>query len=333
VIVELSKASTAQEAQLHGNARLSPLGRLTMVLRIEAGRPVAHVAAEMGISRPTAYKWWHRWCDEGEEGLVDRSSRPWSCPHQTSEAVAAEIAELRRTLKLGPARIGHRLGVPASTVHRVLVRLGLNRLAWMDRPTGRVIRRYERDRPGDLIHVDIKKLGRIPDGGGHKVLGRQAGTKNNNGHGPRRVGYGYIHSAVDDHSRLAYAEILTDERKETTAGFWTRAHAWFADHGIAISEVLTDNGPCYRSRLFNDALGDIEHRFTRPYRPQTNGKVERFNRTLLEEWAYLRPYDSETERAAAFGGFLHLYNHHRGHSALGGQPPITRVNDLPGHYN
>jgi transposase-like protein len=283
VIVELSKASTAQEALLHGNARLTPLGRLTMVLRIEAGRPVAHVAAEMGISRPTAYKWWHRWSDEGEVGLVDRSSRPESCPHQTSEVVAAEIAELRRTLKLGPARIGHRLGVPASTVHRVLVRLGLNRLAWMDRPTGRVIRRYERDRPGDLIHVDIKKLGRIPDGGGWRVLGRQAGIKNNGGHGRSRVGYGYIHSAVDDHSRLAYSEILRDERKETAAGFWTRAHAWFLAHGIAISEVLTDNGACYRSHLFNDSLGEITHRFTQPYRPQTNGKVERFNRTMLEE--------------------------------------------------
>jgi transposase len=333
VIVELSKASTAQEALLHGNARLTPLGRLTMVLRIEAGRPVAHVAAEMGISRPTAYKWWHRWSEDGAAGLMDRSSRPASCPHQTSEVVAAEIAELRRTLKLGPVRIGHRLGVPSSTVHRVLVRLGLNRLAWMDRPTGRVIRRYERDRPGDLVHVDIKKLGRIPVGGGWKVLGRQAGKKNNGGRGASRVGYGYIHSAVDDHSRLAYSEILHDERQETAAGFWVRAHAWFAAHDVAVREVLTDNGSCYRSRHFADALGEIEHSFTRPYRPQTNGKVERFNRTMLEEWAYVRPYDSEEERAAAFGGFLHLYNHHRGHSALGGQPPITRVNDLPGHYN
>ena len=171
---------------MHGNARLTPVGRLTMVLRIEAGRPVADVAAEMGISRPTAYKWWHRWSEEGESGLVDRSSRPDRCPHQTSPAVAAQIEELRCTLKLGPARIGHRLGVPASTVQRVLVRLGLNRLAWMDRPTGGVIRRYERDRPGDLVHVDIKKLGRIPDGGGWKVLGKQAGIKNNSGHGPGR---------------------------------------------------------------------------------------------------------------------------------------------------
>ncbi len=317
---------------MHGNARLTPVGRLTMVMRIESGRPVAHVAAEMGISRPTAYKWWRRWQTDGVEGLVDRSSRPGSCPHQTSPEVQAAIEGLRRTLKLGPARIGFRLGVPASTVHRVLVRLGLNRLAWMDRPTGRVIRRYERTLPGELVHVDIKKLGKIPDGGGHKVLGRQAGVKNNNGHGPRRVGYGFIHSAVDDHSRLAYSEILLDERKETASGFWTRAHAWFADHGIEVTEVLTDNGSCYRSKLFNDTLGDIRHRFTRPYRPQTNGKVERFNRTMLDEWAYVRPYDSEMERAAAFGGFLHSYNHHRGHTALGGQPPVSRVNDLPGHY-
>jgi len=318
---------------LHGNARLTPVGRLTMVLRIEAGRPVAHVAAEMGISRPTAYKWWHRWSELGEAGLVDRSCRPSSCPHQISVEVTGQIEELRRTLKLGPARIGHRLGVPASTVHRVLVRLGLNRLAWMDRPTGRVIRRYERAAPGDLVHVDIKKLGRIPEGGGWRVLGRQAGVKNNSGHGPRRVGYGYIHSAVDDHSRLAYSEILSDERKETAAEFWTRADAWFVGHGIMVREVLTDNGSCYRSRLFNDTLGEITHRFTRPYRPQTNGKVERFNRTMLEEWAYVRPYASEAERVAAFSDFLHLYNHHRAHKALGDQPPITRVNEQPGSYN
>jgi transposase len=318
---------------VHGSARLTPVGRLTMVMRIESGRPVAHVAAEMGISRPTAYKWWRRWQELGVDGLVDRSSRPRSCPHQTSTEVQAAIEELRRTLKLGPARIGFRLGVPTSTVHRVLVRLGLHRLSWMDRPTGRVIRRYERDRPGDLVHVDIKKLGKIPDGGGWKVLGRQAGIKNNSGHGPRRVGYGFIHSAVDDHTRLAYSEILTDERGDTAAGFWTRAESWFAEHGINVREVLTDNGPCYRSRLFNDTLGEIRHRFTQPYRPQTNGKVERFNRTMLDEWAYVRPYDSEMERAAAFGGFLHSYNHHRGHTALSGQPPIARVNDLPGHYN
>jgi transposase InsO family protein len=318
---------------MHANARLTPLGRLTLCLRIEGGRPVAHVAPEMGISRATGYKWWRRFCEEGVEGLVDRSSRPRHCPHRTSPNIEAQIAELRAELKLGPARIGYRLGVAPSTVHRVLVRLGLNRLSWMDRPSGRAIRRYERDRPGELIHVDIKKLGKIPDGGGWKVLGRQAGIKNNSGHGPRRGGYGFIHSAVDDHSRLAYSEILGDERKETAAAFWERARSWFATLGIEITEVLTDNGSCYRSILFAQALGDVTHRRTRPYRPQTNGKVERFNRTMLEEWAYVKPYASEAERRDAFGDFLHLYNHHRSHTALRGKPPISRVDNLAGHYS
>jgi transposase len=304
---------------------------LTLCLRVEQGRPVAHVAPEMGISRTTGYKWWRRFCEEGVEGLVDRSSRPHRCPHRSAPDLEAQIAELRAELKLGPARIGYRLGVAPSTVHRVLVRLGLNRLAWMDRPTGRVIRRYERERPGELIHVDIKKLGKIPDGGGWKVVGRQAGKKNNDTR--RGIGYGFIHSAVDDHSRLAYSEILGDERKETAAGFWQRARAWYLDQGIETEEILTDNGSCYRSRLFDEVLGQIKHRKTKPYRPQTNGKVERFNRTMLEEWAYVKPYTSEAERRAAFDVFLHLYNHHRSHSALGGKPPISRVNNLDGYYS
>ena len=188
------------------------------------------------------------------------------------------------TLKLGPARIGYRLGVAPSTVHQVLTRLGLNRLRWMDRPTGRVIRRYERDAPGDLVHVDIKKLGRIPDGGGWKVLGYVEGRKNQRTENQtRRAGYGFIHSALDDHSRLAYSEILGDEKKGTAVAFWLRARDWFAEHGVEVREVLTDNGSCYRSFDFRDALGKhVKHRRTRPYRPQTNGKVERFNRTMLE---------------------------------------------------
>jgi transposase InsO family protein len=308
---------------------------LTLCLRIEQGRPVAHVAPEMGISRATGYKWWKQFRQEGIEGLVDRSSRPHRCPHRTGPALEAQIAELRAELKLGPARIGYRLGVAPSTVHRVLVRLGLNRLAWIDRPTGRVIRRYERARPGELIHVDIKKLGKIPDGGGWKVLGRPLGNHNNaKATGYRgRVGYSFIHSAVDDHSRLANSEILGDERKETAAGFWQRARAWYFEQGIEVEEVLTDNGSCYRSRLFDDALGQIKHRKTKPYRPQTNGKVERFNRTMLEEWAYVKPYNSEAERRQAFRLFVHLYNHHRSHSALGGKPPISRVDNLAGYYS
>jgi hypothetical protein len=289
----------------------------------------------MGVSRATGYKWWRRFREEGVEGLVDRPSRPHRCPHRTTPDLEAQIAQLRAELKLGPARIGYRLGVAPSTVHRVLVRLGLNRLSWMDRPSGRVIRRYERDHPGSLVHVDIKKLGKIPDGGGWKILG-PAGRKNNadySGQGPHRTGYGYIHSAVDDHSRLAYSEILTDERKESAVAFWQRAKDWFSGHGIEVQEVITDNGSCYKSRLFDQALSEVKHRKTRPYRPQTNGKVERFNRTMLEEWAYVKLYTSEAERRESFGVFLHLYNHHRSHSALGGKPPISRVNNLPGHYN
>jgi transposase InsO family protein len=315
---------------MHGNSRLTPRGRLTLVLRVESGRPVAHVAAEMGISRPTAYKWWRRWKEQGLDGLVDRSSRPKYCPHQTSAAVELEIATLRSELKLGPARIGFQLGVAPSTVHKVLVRLGLNRLSWMDRPTGRVIRRYERDAPGDLVHVDIKKLGLIPDGGGWRVRGR-ASIKDYK-IGKTRTGYAFIHSAVDDHSRLAFSEVLGDERQETAAAFWERAVRFFATHGISVKEVITDNGSCYRSRRFADSLGEARHLFTRPYRPQTNGKVERFNRTLLEEWAYVRPYRSEAQRTAALAEWLHLYNHHRCHTALGGKPPVSRVNNLVGQY-
>ena len=313
---------------MHGNARLTPLGRLTLVMRIEAGRPVAHVAAEMGISRPTAYKWWRRWRDEGEAGLVDRSSRPWSCPHRTPPDVEAAIAELRRALKLGPVRIGARLGVPASTVHRVLCRLGLNRLAWMDRPTGRAIRRYERARPGELVHVDIKKLGRVPDGGGWRIHGRE--QRPNRKRGP---GWDFIHAAIDDHSRLAYTEIHPDERADTCVEFWTRARAFFANHNITVTGVMTDNAKAYLCDRFQAAItaGSARHWPIPPYQPQINGKVERLNRTLLDEWAYQRPWPDNHTRTAALDNWLHTYNHHRHHTAIGG-PPITRVNDLPGQY-
>lgn len=313
---------------MHGNARLTPVGRLTMVMRIESGRPVAHVAAEMGISRPTAYKWWQRWQVDGVGGLADRSSRPRSCPHATPPEVVSAIAELRRELKQGPARIGMRLGVPASTVHRVLCRLGLNRLAWMDRPTGAVIRRIHTTRPGELVHVDIKKLGRIPDGGGWRSQGRAAARP---GRDRRSLGMSYVHSAIDAHSRLAYSEIHDDEKGPTCAGFWTRAHQFFTDHRITVTAVLTDNAKNYTGHDFTTALAGIEHRRIRPYTPKTNGKVERFNRTLLEEWAYVRAYRSDLERADALDDWLHLYNHHRNHTAIGG-PPISRVNDLSGHY-
>jgi len=241
----------------------------------------------------------------------------------------------------GPARIAYLLGLHPSTVHRVLSRYRLARLAWLDRATGRVIRRYEHPHPGDLVHVDIKKLGKIPDGGGWRAHGRQAGQRHRHAHptarNPRNrnpvIGHHFLHNAVDDHSRLAYSELLPDELGTTAAEFWTRAHTWFAQHGITVHRVITDNGSCYRSRVFAAALGPTQHKWTRPYRPQTNGKVERFNRTLLEEWAYARPYRSDTDRCDDFPTWLHNYNHHRGHTALGGLPPASRVPNLSGQYS
>ncbi|MCX5390760.1 IS481 family transposase [Streptomyces sp. NBC_00094] len=315
----------------HRNARLTVFGRRLLVERVCSGRPVAHVAAEMGISRATAHKWIRRWRTEGEAGLHDRSSRPRTTPHRTPADVEARVCDLRRARKLGPARIGPVLGLPASTVHRILTRHGLNRLSWFDRPTGSVIRRYERDRPGELVHVDVKKLGRIPDGGGHRVLGRDAGRP------IRGMGFDYIHSAVDDHTRLAYSEIHPDEKVATCAGFLTRAAAFYRAHGIErIERVLTDNAWAYRKGLaWKAALAALgaTGKLTRAYRPQTNGKVERFNRTLLDEWAYLRPYTSNEQRSAALTDFLHTYNHHRCHTALNGHPPISRVNNVPGQYS
>ena len=223
-------------------------------LRVCSGRPIAHVAKEMGISRPTAYKWVRRWRAEGEAGLYDRSSRPYATPLGTPPAGEEQVCELCRSRKLGPARIGPILGMPASTVHRVLLRHGLNRLAFMDRPTGQVIRRYERERPGELVHVDVKKLGRIPEGGGHRVLGRQAGRATR-----KSMGFDYVHSAVDDHTRLAYSEIHADEKDATCAGFLRRAAAFFTTLGITrIERVLTDNAWSYRkSFAWRQALAEL----------------------------------------------------------------------------
>jgi transposase InsO family protein len=310
---------------------LTPAGRLLLCQRIEAGWPVAHAAQAMGISRDRAYVWWRRYQADGVVGLVDRSSRPHTSPTRTSPARERRVVAIRRRRGLGPARIAGIVDLPASTVHAVLVRHGLNRLDRLDRATRAPIRRMEMTRPGELVHVDIKKLGRIPRGGGWRLHGRAARHRRP-GHGGRPlVGYAFVHSAVDGYTRLAYSEVLDDEQAVTAAAFWARAAAFFATHGIAVERVLTDNGSCYRSRLFAAALGDTTHSRTRPYRPATNGKVERFNRTLLTEWAYARPWTSDGQRTRALTAWLHRYNHHRHHTAIGG-PPITRVRNLPGHY-
>ena len=318
--------------------RLSVYERQLLVARVLAGRPVAHVVRELGVSRATGYKWLARYRAEGPAGLIDRPSRPHHSPRQTQRRVERQICSLRRSRKLGPARIAGILELNPSTVHRVLTRNRLNRLAWMDRPTGTVIRRYEMNRPGELVHVDIKKLGRIRPGGGWRVHGRGSDAWKrsiNEAMAGRRVGYVFVHSAIDAHSRLAYSEIAADETGVTAAAFIARAQAWFAAHGIRIERVLTDNGSCYLSKAWRDQLAaaQITHSRTRPYRPQTNGKVERFNRTLLDEWAYIRLYATDQAREQALTRWLHTYNHHRTHTALGGQPPVSRVNDLSGHHS
>jgi transposase InsO family protein len=315
----------------HRNAPLTETGRLRLArCVVEDGWPLRRAAERFQVSVTTAKRWADRYRQSGQAGMTDRASRPHASPRRTPTRTERRIIKVRVLRRWGPARIADLLHLNAATVHRVLVRYRLNRLTWMDRATGRVIRRYERATPGELVHVDIKKLGNIPDGGGHKVLGRPAGRKTRSG-----AGYSYIHTAVDDHSRLAYSEILPDERKHTAAAFWTRAQAFFASCGITVTRVITDNGACYKSIPWRQAMtaAGITHKRTRPYRPQTNGKVERLNRTLLEEWAYARPYRSETERREAFPAWLHAYNHHRGHTALGGRPPASRVPNLTGQYN
>jgi transposase InsO family protein len=320
----------------HANAVLTPRGRLRLARCVVDGRwPLRRAAERFGVSHTTAGKWAARYRLHGPAGLVDRPSRPRHCPHQLPVRTERRIVRLRVARRWGPARIAYRLRLNPATVARVLARYRCPPLRFTDPATGtriktsqRSVTRYEHPAPGDLVHVDTKKLGRIPDGGGHRVVDRLTGRRNRPTGG---AGYAVLHSAVDDHSRLAYSEIHADERKDTAAGFWLRAEAYFAGCGIAVACVLTDNGNPYRSREWKDALGaTITHKRTRPYRPQTNGKVERFHRTLLEEWAYARPYASESERVDAYAAFLHTYNHHRGHTALGGQSPADRVTNLAG---
>jgi transposase InsO family protein len=326
----------------HRNAPLSETGRLRLArCVVEEGWSLRRAAERFQVAVTTAARWARRYRELGEAGMADRSSRPHRCPNRTPTRTERRIIKVRVIRRWGPHRIGYLLGLHPSTVHRVLTRYGLAKLRWLDRATGRVIRRMTQTSCGELVHVDVKKLGKIPAGGGWRMLGRAAGKRNHQSDKSSGVfskyrqpvrGYHFLHTALDGHSRLAYSELLADERQETAAAFWARANTWFNQRGIQVQKVLTDNGSCYRSHVFRDALGDIEHRRTRPYRPQTNGKVERFHRTLADEWAYARLYLSDTERCEEYPRWLHTYNHHRGHTALGGQPPATRVPNLSGKY-
>jgi len=315
---------------VHANAPLTAEGRRRLVARVlDEGRPQAHVAAESRLARATVRKWVTRFRAGGETALADRSSRPHRSPTRLDPAVVARVEALRRDRKLPPRLIVEELAadgieVSAATVDRWLRRLGISRLRDLDviGNSHRVVRRIVTERPGQLVHLDVKKIGAIPAGGGWRVHGRS--SSQDRAARRERVGYRYWHSAIDAHTRLAFTESLLHEKVVTAAGFLRRATAFFAAHGITVERVLTDNGSCYRSQLFDAALPDgARHTFTRPHHPQTNGKVERYNRTLGAEFAYARPWTSETQRADYLQRWLIHYNYHRAHTATGNQPPAT----------
>jgi transposase InsO family protein len=325
---------------------LTPRARLRLArLIVDQGWTPARAAERYDVSWKTAAKWATRYRAEGPAGMNDRSSAPHHQPNRTPAPVVRKIVHLRWKHRLGPVQIADRLGMQASTVHAVLVRCRVNRLSHIDRATGEPIRRYEHERPGDLIHVDVKKLGRVPDGGGWRYVGRQQGEKNRSATAARTgapkskyrqplVGTCYLHTVIDDHSRVAYVEAHDDETKETAAAVLRNAVAWFAERDVTVRRVLTDNGGCYRSHLWRETCADlgVTPKRTRPYRPQTNGKIERFHRTLVEGWAFKKFYNSESARLAALPAWIHEYNHHRPHSAIGKHSPITRLDNLAGHH-
>ncbi len=317
----------------HPNAVLTPEGRRRMVSVVLEDRWTIEATAErFQVDAKTVRKWRDRFLAEGPDGLKDRSSRPHHSPNRTPVDVRDRVIGLRRSRRWGADRIGFEVGLSSSTVQHMLRQAGLGRLDRGDRATAGPIVRYQRDNPGELIHVDVKKIAAIPPGGGWRLHGRgNDGTAGHSG-----AGYRYIHPALDDRTRLAYSEILDDERAVTTAAFWARAAAWFAQLGIRCERVITDNGSCYRSRLWLDACAatNTTVKKTRPRRPQTNGKVERYHRTLLEEWAYIRAWTSESERSTGYTGFVHFYNHHRPHWSLGWATPASTLGDnLPAEHS
>jgi transposase InsO family protein len=308
---------------VHKNARMTVYGRLLLVTRVrDHAWRVGDAALAAGVSVRTAYKWLARWRAGGERALHDRSSAPARSPRRLPREVTAAIERLRRQRLSGP-QIARQLGRPVATVGLVLRRLGLGRLAAVE-PRPPVIR-YQRASPGELLHIDTKKLGRI-DGVGHRITGDRTGPR-------RRSGWEILHVAIDDAARLAYSEILPDERKASAIAFLDRALTWFARHGVTVQRVMTDNGSAFRSHAFRRACtgAGLRHLRTRPYTPRTNGKAERFIQTALREWAYARPYASSSERSQAIDPWLHHYNHHRPHSGINAATPATRLNNLLGN--
>jgi transposase InsO family protein len=329
----------------HANAALTPRARLRLArLIVEQGWSPARAAERYDVSWRTAKRWADRYREVGADGMQDRSSRPHRSPARTPRPLVRKIVHLRWKQRLGPVQIGGRLGMPASTVHAVLTRCRLNRLSHIDRVTGEPVRRYEHDRPGAMLHVDVTKYGNIPDGGGWRYLGRAQGRRHREATAARtgarsttyepQVGTAFVHTVVDDHSRVAYAEIRDDEKAVTAIDVLRNAVAWFTARGVTVERVLSDNGSAYKSYAWRDACAElgIRPKKTRPYRPQTNGKVERFHRTLNDGWAFARFYNSENTRRKALPAFLHHYNHHRPHTATGGLPPITRLTNVPGQH-
>jgi transposase InsO family protein len=328
---------------LHANAALTPRQRLRLArLVVEEGWSVAHAARSFGVAWKTADRWAMRYRAQGKAGMADRSSRPHSSPAKTEQATTKRIVSLRLRKRWGAVRLAAETGVAPSTAGAVLRRCRISRLSRLDRIDLPVVR-YEHSAPGELLHADVKKLGNIPDGGGWRFLGRQQGKANRGLDGGQArsrwhqplMRHGFIHVVLDDYSRLAYAEIHDDELGITAAAVLRRAAAWFAARGVPARRVLTDNGGCYRSRDWAAACAElsIAPKRTRPYRPQTNGKVERFNRTMTGEWAFAQLFTSEADRRAAFPAWLHVYNHHRPHTGIGGHPPISRLTNLSGQYN
>ena len=319
----------------HANARTNLFARRLIVERVAAGWPPAHVAEQLGISRSTVYKWLRRYDEGGEAALADRSSRPIRMPHRTPERVEHKVLAARRRRKRGAVALAAELGLNPSTVGRILARYDVPHLCAIDPITGEAVRssrrspnRYEHPVPGAMVHIDVKKLGRIPAGGGWRLHGRDAAVSVANRHKKTQIGYDYVHTAIDDYTRLAYSEVLPDEKDLTCAEFLDRAMTSFAALGVSVHRILTDNAMVYRRGTewagVCSAWG-LKRRFTKPGCPWTNGKAERFNRTLLNEWAYARPWTSNGQRKRGLDQFLRRYNTRRGHSALGGRPPISRL--------